>query len=103
MDEWEPPPWARHMMDIYWELRPFHETQALYKARGLGPYDYWTYELQYLTCSTWAKDPDLPPRLLKKYADADKIRLDEKDREVLGCAFILDLGMNPATFPVKIP
>ena len=103
MDRWDPPPWARHMLDIYWELRPCAETQALYKSRGLGPYDYWTYELEYLTCSTWAKDPSLPPRLLKKYADSDKIRLDERDREVLGCAFLVDLGMNPATFPVKIP
>ena len=91
------------MLDIYWELRPFHETQALYKSRGLGPFDYWTYELQYLTCSTWAKDPSLPRYLLEKYADADKIRLDKEDRDELGCLFLMDLGMNPATFPVKIP
>lgn len=95
--------WARHMLDIYWELRPFHETQALYKSNGLGPFDYWTYELQYLTCSTWAKDPSLPPRLLTKYAGADKIRLDKEDRDELGCMFLTDLGMNPATFPIKIP
>ena len=103
MAPWDPPPWARHMLDIYWELRPCAETQALYKARGLQPYDYWTYELEYLTCSTWAKAPDLPQRLLKNYENSEKIKLDEKDREVLGCAFLVDLGMNPATFPVKIP
>ncbi len=95
--------WARHMLDIYWELRPFHETQTLYKSKGLGPFEYWTYELQYLTCSTWAKDPSLPPRLLTKYAEADKIRLDKDDRDELGCLFLVDLGMNPGTFPIKIP
>jgi hypothetical protein len=91
------------MLDIYWELRPCAETQALYKARGLQPYDYWTYELEDLTCSTWAKDPALPQRLLKKYENSEKIHLDEEDREVLGCAFPVDLGMNPATFTVNIP
>ena len=95
--------WTRHMVDIYWDLRPCAETQALYKTRGLGPYDYWTHELQYLTCSTWAKDPSLPKYLLKKYALDEKIRLDVSDREVLGRTFLVDLGMNPATFPVKIP
>lgn len=103
MARWDPPSWARHMLDIYWELRPCAETQALYKARRLQPYDYWTYELEYLTCSTWAKDPALPQYLLKKYKNFEKIHLDEEDREVLGCAFLVDLGMNPATFPVKIP
>lgn len=100
---WDPPLWARHMLDIYWEIRPCVETQTLYKARGLAPYDYWTFELQYLTCSTWVKDPSLPKYLLKKYENFEKINLDAEDREVLGCAFLVDLGMNPATFPVKIP
>lgn len=89
------------MLDIYWELRPCEETQALYKSKGLTPFDYWKYEIEYLTRSTWAKEPSLPPYLLKKYENIEKIQLDEEDREELTRGFIVDLGMNPMTFAVK--
>ena len=60
-------------------------------------------ELEYLTCSTWAKDEEfcnLPniSYLLNKYQDSPKIRLDKEDRRNLGYEFITDLGMNPYTF-----
>jgi len=41
--------------------------------------------------------------LLAKYAGTSNIQLDKEDRDELGCLFLTDLGMNPATFPIKIP
>lgn len=103
MEEWDPPPWARYILDVYWELRPWAETQALYKSRGLRPFDYWLHELEYLTKSTWARDPSLPAYLLDKYSKDEKIRLDLADQGILAAGFIMDLGMNPVSFPIKIP
>jgi len=94
--------WVRRVLDVYWELRPCSETQALYKSKGLGPFEYWTYELKFLTQSTWNRDPSLPQYILNKYP-GPKIRLDPEDQVALGNGFITDLGMNPPSFPIKIP
>lgn len=93
--------WTRKILDVYWELRPCAETQDLYKRMGFTTFEYWTYELHYLTKSTWAKDPSLPEYILEKYKDSEKIQLDRVDQLVLGEAFIVDLGMIPACFPIK--
>ena len=94
------------MLNVYWELRPCYETQELYKEHKLQAFDYWKMELEYLTCSTWTNNKEfqsLPhvSYLMDKYS-CEKIRLDTEDRISLGTAFLIDLGMNPKTFPVKI-
>ena len=93
--------WTRHILDVYWELRPCEETQDLYKSKGLLPFDYWRYELEYLTKSTWAKDESMPSYLLEKYRDDEKIRLDDSDRLRLARAFVMDLGMIPDCFDFR--
>ena len=98
--------WIETMLNVYWELRPCYETQELYKAHKLQAFDYWKMELEYLTCSTWTNNKEfqsLPhvSYLMDKYS-CEKIRLDREDRISLGTAFLIDLGMNPKTFPVKI-
>ena len=75
----------------------------MYKSKGLRPFDYWLHELEYLTKSTWARDPSLPAYLLDKYSKDEKIRLDLADQGILAAGFIMDLGMNPVSFPIKIP
>lgn len=94
--------WVRSILDVYFDLRPFHETQALYKSKGLSTFDYWKYEIDYLTKSTWNIDDEFKSLkgvdyLLNKYA-GPKIQLDEDDREILRYSFIIELGMNPDTF-----
>jgi len=81
------------------------ETQEMYKKYKLSAFDYWKMELEYLTCSAWAKDDEFCNLLnigylLEKYPD-HKIKLDYEDRCLLGKAFLIDLGMNPAVFPMK--
>lgn len=92
--------WTRKILDIYWDLRPCAETQSLYKRMGLTTFTYWKYELEYLTKSTWKRDPCLPEYILNKYT-SEKIELDRIDQVTLGEAFIVDLGMIPACFPIK--
>ena len=98
--------WVRSILDIYWELRPCHETQELYKSYKLQAFDYWKYELEYLTQSTWKKDDEFMSLdgieyLVNKYP-GDKVNLDYADRLELGKQFLKDLGMNPATFACNI-
>lgn len=99
--------WIKSILDIYWELRPCYKTQELYKSHNLQAFDYWIYEIQYLTQSTWAKTTEFCTLdgiqyLLDKYPE-EKIKLDHEDRIALGTQFFIDLGMNPATFTFKIP
>ena len=99
--------WIRSILDIYWELRPCHETQNLYKSYKLQAFDYWKYEIEYLTKSTWKKTDEFMSLkgieyLLNKYP-GEKINLDYEDRIALGAQFLIDLGMNPAVFACKIP
>lgn len=98
--------WIRSILDIYWELRPCKETQELYKSHKLQAFDYWKYELVYLTQSIWKKDEELCSLegiqyLLDKYPE-EKIKLDHADRISLGTQFLIDLGMNPVVFTFKI-
>ena len=98
--------WVRSIMDVYWDLRPFHETQELYMSHGLSTFEYWYYESKYLTKSTWIKDSEFCSLngieyLLNKYP-SEKITLDENDRMTLCLQFINDLGMNPITFNMKL-
>jgi hypothetical protein len=98
--------WVRSILDIYWELRPFYETQNLYKSHKLRAFDYWKYELEYLTQSTWKKDDEFMSLngieyLINKYP-GEKIKLDHTDRIELGRHFLLDLGISQTNFPCKI-
>lgn len=98
--------WIRSILDIYWELRPCYETQELYKSHKLQAFDYWKYELEYLTQSTWKKDAEFMSLkgieyLVNKYP-GEKIKLDHEDRIELGTQFLIDLGMNPVVFACKI-
>jgi hypothetical protein len=31
------------VLDVYWDLRPCAETQALYKSKGLRAFEYWSF------------------------------------------------------------
>lgn len=89
-------------MDIYWELRPCEKTQQAYKSKGLKAFDYWKYELEYLTTSVWIKDDEfksLPgiEYLLYKYP-GETVVLDETDRTILKIHFLYDLGIPLTTF-----
>ena len=44
--------WIQSILEIYWEIRPCYKTQELYKSYGLQAFDYWKYEIEYLTKST---------------------------------------------------
>ena len=89
-------------MDIYWELRPCDKTQQAYKSKGLKPFDYWKYEIEYLTKSVWIKDEEFRSLngiayLLNKYP-GETVVLDENDRILLQNQFLSDLGMVPELF-----
>lgn len=98
--------WAKSVLEIYFELRPVPETQALYRSHGLTTFDYWRLELDWLLNSTWdSQNPefrDMPGSyyLLQKYP-GPKIQLDDEDRKVLWDMFIIELGMYPPIFPLK--
>ena len=99
--------WKHSILNVYWELRPCYKTQNLYKSHKLQAFDYWKYEIEYLTKSTWKKDDEFMSLtgvdyLVNKYP-GDKINLDHTDRVALGTQFLIDLGMNPGTFHYKIP
>ena len=99
--------WVRSILNIYWEMRPCYETQLLYKSQNLQAFDYWHYEIEYLTKSTWKKDEEFMSLegidyLVNKYP-GEKINLDHADRKTLGSQFLIDLGMNPVTFTFNIP
>ena len=98
--------WIRSILEVYWDLRPCYETQELYKSHNLQAFDYWKYEMEYLTKSTWKKDEEFCSLnqidyLLNKYP-GDKVKLDHQDRIALGTEFLIDLGMNPMTFTFNI-
>ena len=100
--------WIRSILDVYWDMRPCYKTQELYKSHKLQAFDYWKYEIQYLTQSVWKKDEEFCSLkgisyLLNKYSSNDKIKLDHEDRVALGTQFLIDLGMNPVSFTFKIP
>ena len=100
------PIWANTIMEIYFEIRPPPETQALYRRQGLTTFDYWKLELEWLLNSTWdatnAEFREMPGivYLLQKYP-GPKIQLDDEDRKVLWDRFIIELGMYPPIFPLK--
>jgi hypothetical protein len=50
---WEAPPWARAVVDVYFELYPFEETMAAYRAQGLLCSQYWYRELKRLLTARW--------------------------------------------------
>lgn len=90
--------WTENILEFYWDMRPCQETQELYKRMGLSAFEYWKYEIMYLTESTWRRDECLPKYILDKYT-GEKIQLDKDDKKVLRRAFIIDLGMIPDCFP----
>jgi len=97
--------WVDSIMDVYFDLRPVFETQKLYRSKGLNVFHYWTYELDYLTGSTWVPDEEFRSLrgieyILEKYP-GDRIRLDAHDQKLLWNRFIIELGMNPPTFSLK--
>jgi len=90
--------WVRTILDVYWDLRPCAETQALYKSKGMRATDYWKYELEFLTGSAWTRNQDfcsLPnvEYILKKYKE-NPIRLDEEDKSRLAIGWYKDLGLH---------
>jgi len=94
--------WIQSIMDIYWELRPCDKTQQAYKSRGLKMFDYWKFELEYLTKSVWIKDEEFRSLkgidyLLNKYP-GETVVLDEVDRTLLKIHFLYYLGINPTVF-----
>lgn len=101
------PQWVKSVIEIYFELRPPAETQALYRSRGLSTFDYWRMELDWLINSKWdSQNPefrDMPGSyyLLHKYGDGGRIELDDEDRKALWDKFIIELGMYPPIFPLK--
>ena len=98
--------WIESIMDIYWELRPCKKTQQAYQSKGLQAFDYWKFEIDYLTKSVWIKDAEfrsLPgiDYLLEKYP-GETVVLDETDRTALQNKFLFDLGIPPSTFVYSV-
>jgi hypothetical protein len=94
--------WIDTIMDVYWELRPCAETQAIYKKRGLTCFDYWRLEIEWLINSTWNRELMYDVEYLFDKYSGPKIRLDDQDRQALMERFIMDLGMYPSIFPFSL-
>jgi hypothetical protein len=99
--------WVTSVIDVYFELRPFFETQALYRSRGLTGFDYLYYEVDWLINSVWDTTCDefrnMPGSqyLLDKYNNSPKIEIDDEDRKNLWKRFLYELGFLPCHYPFE--
>lgn len=93
---------AHELINTYFEIRPFKTTQEAYKRKGLKCFDYWHSELNYIlnTSREFEIGPDY---YMKKYGPTLRIRdMDDTDRTCILNAFVIQLGMNPATFTFSL-
>ncbi len=95
--------WAKILIFNYFNLRPYDETQKMYKRMGYKIFEYWYYELNFIMNKSWIIEEDNHDYLLKKYkVNENKISsciMDSKDRDELVKAFCNYIGVYRNSFP----